>query len=176
VLSQDGKSHYDQWEFTTQYQLTKESRLFFSYVNSRSRGDLNDFDSYFGNFQEPLIRENDYGFLPFDATHRFLTWGVVKVPGQVFVSPVLDVRSGFRWSAVDELQNFVGERNSYRFPTFAQLDLRVTRTFEIKKYKVFNVLNTFNPRDVQNNLASPAFGTFYNGVPRTYRAAFEIAY
>jgi hypothetical protein len=28
------------------------------------------------------------------------------------------------------------------------------------------VLDTFQPRDVQNNIDSPAFGTFYNSIPR----------
>lgn len=183
LLTSEGKSRYRQWEITTQVQIRKESRLFFSYIHSSTKGDLNDFDSSFGNFQRPLIRENDYGYLPFDVSHRFLSWGVVKIPGSVFVSPVLEVRSGFRYSAVDQLQNFTGARNSYQFPVFSQLDLRVTRTFEVlRKYqvtvgmKVFNLLNRFNPRDVQNNLDSPAFGTYYNTVKRQFRAAFEIKY
>lgn len=182
-LSNNGESRYRQWELTTRYKLSNESQVFFSYIHSTTRGDLNDFDTYFGNFQKPLIRENDFGFLPFDATHRFLSWGVVKVPGKVYLSPVLEIRSGFRYSAVNELQQYVGERNSLRFPVFTQLDLRITRTFEVlNKYKVmlglkvFNLLNQFNPRDVQNNLGSPAFGTFYNGAGRTLRAAFEIQY
>lgn len=183
VLSNDGNSRYHQVEVTARYRLSNESQLFFSYIHSSTMGDLNDFNSYFGNFQQPLIRENDSGFLPFDATHRFLTWGVVKIPGKVFVSPVLELRSGFRYSAVNEDQQFVGERNSLRYPAFAQLDLRVTRTFQVfNKYqvmlgmKVFNILNGFNPRDVQNNIASPSFGTFYNSTGRTVRLAFEIKY
>ena len=41
--------------------------------------------------------------------------------------------------------------------------------------KVFNVLNHFNPRDFQNNLASADFGNFYNGVGRRFgtRIVFE---
>jgi hypothetical protein len=35
--------------------------------------------------------------------------------------------------------------------------------------KVVNVLNHFNPRDVQQSLASPNFGRFYNSVGRLYR-------
>lgn len=183
LLTQNGQTDYKEWEITTRYRISKESQLFFSYVHSSARGDLNDFDTYFGNFQKPLIRQNAFAYLPFDATHRFLSWGVLELPWKVFLSPVLEIRDGFRYSAVNQLQDYVGERNSLRFPVFAQLDLRITRTFQVfKKYnvmlglKVFNAMNRFNPRDVQNNIDSPAFGTFYNGVDRTYRAAFEIQY
>ena len=40
--------------------------------------------------------------------------------------------------------------------------------------RVFNALNQFNPRDVQNNLASPAFGGFYNPIPRSFGLTFWI--
>jgi hypothetical protein len=34
---------------------------------------------------------------------------------------------------------------------------------------VYNVLNHFNPRDVQEYYASPNYGTFYNSVGRLFR-------
>lgn len=183
LLNNEGHSRYLEWELTSQYKIAPESNLYVSYVRSSARGDYNDFDNYLGNFQKPVIRENAYTQLSFDTPNRLLFWGVIKAPYAIFVSPILEVRNGFPYSAVDELQNFVGERNSYRFPTFTQLDLRVTRTFRVfSKYdvtvggKIFNALNTFNPRDVQNNINSPSFGTFYNTLHRTYRLAFEIKY
>ena len=42
--------------------------------------------------------------------------------------------------------------------------------------RFFNLLNTFNPQDLQNNLASPYHGVFYRGVKRKIRAVFEIGY
>jgi hypothetical protein len=44
----------------------------------------------------------------------------------ITVAPVLDIRSGFPLSVIDEDRNFVGPRNrAGRFPNFASLDLQV---------------------------------------------------
>ena len=63
-------------------------------------------------------------------------------------------------------------------------DLLVTKGVKIpfrgKKYKgrvgvtIFNITNHWNPRDVQNNVASDQFGTFYNSVRRSFRTKFEF--
>jgi hypothetical protein len=42
--------------------------------------------------------------------------------------------------------------------------------------RVFNLLNHFNPRDFQQNVASPEFGGFYNGVGRTLRGKFVLEF
>lgn len=183
LLTNNGTSRYWEWELTAEYRVNKETNLYFSYVRSHAKGDTNDFNTYLGNIQSPLIHENAYANLPFDTPSRFLFWGVIRAPLKVFVSPVLEIRNGFAYSAVDETQNFVGPRNELRYPAFGQLDLRITRTFRVmNKYdvtlgvKVLNALNHFNPRDVQNNIDSNAFGTFYNGVGRLFRGAFEIKF
>jgi hypothetical protein len=93
--------------------------------------------------------------------------------------PVLDIRTGFPYSIIDEDRNFVGPRNlAGRFPNFASLDLEILRSVSLpgrfNKYrvelglKVFNLTNHFNPRDFQNNLASDDFGGFFNGVGRQF--------
>jgi hypothetical protein len=43
-------------------------------------------------------------------------------------------------------------------------------------FKVFNLLNRFNPRDVQNNLGSPHVGGFFNGVERKFRGKFVFEF
>jgi hypothetical protein len=183
LLSNDGKARYWEWELTSEYKIGTQNNVYVSYVRSSTRGNLNDFDTYFGNFQRPIIREDSFSFLPFYTPNRFLFWGVVKGPFDFYLSPLLEVRNGFPYSIINERQEFVGQRNTEHFPLFTQLDLRITRTFTVlDKYKVtaglkvFNVLNNFNPRDVQNNIDSPSFGTFYNSVDRMFRIAFEIAY
>jgi hypothetical protein len=39
---------------------------------------------------------------------------------------------------------------------------------------VSNALNSFLPSDVQANINSPAFGSFYNSVYREYRLAIRF--
>jgi hypothetical protein len=157
-----------------------------SYVRSRAIGDLNDFNSYFGNFQNPIIRPNERSLLPYDAPNRFVFWGNFAVKYGITVTPVLDLRDGFPLSNIDEDRNFVGPRNrAGRYPTFASLDMQVLKSLSApgrfkEKYrlrvgmKIFNVTNHFNPRDYQGNLASDEFGGFYNGVGRKYGMKFLI--
>ena len=148
-------------------------------MRSSSKGDLNDFNSYFGNFENPVIQPNERGRLPWDAPNRFLFRGEFHVKYGVTVAPVLDIRNGFPYSIIDEEHDFIGARNAAgRFPTFTSLDVQVLKSFSLpgrfKKYranlgfKVFNITDHFNPRDFQNNLASDNFGGFSNGVGRKF--------
>jgi hypothetical protein len=184
LLSNSGMSRYREFHVTTRYHTAQGNELVASYVRSAAIGDLNDFNSFFGNFQNPIIRANERSRLAYDAPNRFLFWGNFKAKWGLNISPVFDVRQGFPYSVIDEDRNFVGPRNSKRYPTFAALDLQVTKAFslpdKLEKYrirggfKIFNITNHFNPRDVQNNLASANFGTFYNGVGRMFALKFAI--
>ena len=88
--------------------------------------------------------------------------------------PVLDLHTGFPYSAEDQFREYVGPRNVDRFPRFVSLDLQVLREISLpghgkrRKAKVgfgvFNILNHFDPRDVQANLDSYRFGTFFNSL------------
>jgi Carboxypeptidase regulatory-like domain len=178
ALSNGGRSSYKEFQVTARYKFREKDELVASYTRSKATGNLNDFNSFFGNFQEPIIRPDERSLLPWDAPNRFLFWGDVGVKYGITVAPVLDIRSGFPVSAIDEDRNFVGPRNrAGRYPTFNSLDLQVLKSVNApweKNYrlrlgvKVFNVTNHFNPRDFQGNLASAAFGGFFNGVGRKY--------
>jgi hypothetical protein len=80
----------------------------------------------------------------------------------------------------------VGPRNVNRFPRFASVDLQMTKEIRLPGFRkerrakvgcgVFNLLNQFDPRDVQNNLDSSRFGGFFNSVPRTFRGKFVLGF
>lgn len=171
---------------TARYKLRERDELVASYTRSKSEGNLNDFNSFYGNFQNPDIRPDERGPLPWDAPNRFLFWGDFGVKYGITVAPVLDIRSGFPVSHIDEDRNFVGARNrAGRFPMFGSLDLQVLKSVSApgrwgESYrfrvgaKVFNVTNHFNPRDYQGNLASGEFGGFYNGVGRRFGLKFVV--
>jgi len=187
VLDNSGRNRYREFELTSHYRWGESSQLTASYVRSATFGDLNDVNQFYGNVPGPLIRPNERSLLPFDAPHRFLFWGEFRLPAKLDLFPVLDIHTGFPYSIVDEERDFVGARNrAGRFPRFASLDMQLTKKFRIpffgKKYKVragikvFNLLNRFNPRDLQNNLVSPRFGQFFNSVDRTFRGKFIVEY
>jgi hypothetical protein len=183
TLSNSGRDRYREFEATARYRLGEKTHLSGSYVRSSAVGDLNDFNSFFGNVAQAIIRPNERSLLSFNAPNRFLFWADVQGPFKLTIAPVLDIHSGFPYSIVDEQLDYVGARNKAgRFPRFASLDLEVLRQVELPftKHKgrigvrTFNLFNSFNPVDIQNNLASSRFGTFFNSKDFQIRGKFVI--
>ena len=174
ALSSTGSSRYREAESTVRYMGGPRRDLTLSYVWSRGTAHLNNYDQFYGTFRNPILRANERGPTPTDVRHRVLLRGVIGLPGQWDLSPVVELRSGFPWSAVDEFQDFVGPRNrSGRLPAVKTLDLSLVRPWRLGKYRfragvrVFNLLGDTAERDIQNNVASPFFGTAYNPVERS---------
>ncbi|HEY0320047.1 MAG TPA: carboxypeptidase regulatory-like domain-containing protein [Pyrinomonadaceae bacterium] len=184
LLSSSGRSRYRELQFLAVYNAPRFGYWNASYVWSSARGDLNTVDYFLGDFPSFVIRPNEYGPLPFNAPHRFLVYGELKLPADINFSPSLEIRSGFPFSAVNEQLDFVGPRNQAgSFPTYFSLDVQVTKGFRIPMFDkrrmragiaVFNVTNHFNPRDVQNNVSSQRFGQFFNSLGTSVRGKFEI--
>jgi outer membrane receptor protein involved in Fe transport len=180
VLSNSGRQSYREFQWTLRWEPTEHMLLFSSFTRSRATGNLNGFDQFFNSFPNPIIRPDERGLLPYDAPNRFLFWGYTTIFWKLEFAPVLEIRNGFPFSKVDNDLNFVGPRNGAgRFPTFGALDFQLARLFLVhsrhKTYGIkpgvrfFNVTNRDNPRDVQQNIASPYFGAFYNSVQRLFR-------
>jgi hypothetical protein len=177
ALENTGTAHYRQAHVTARYNPNEKGEFNVSYSWSRARGDLNTLSDTFIPFQIPVIRPNVYGVQPSDVPHRLLMWGFVHVPFWSLVfSPVADIHSGFSYSNVDVLQDYVGAPNSLRFPTYFSLDVKVYRDFplripfkerpkgKIRKIRIgvysLDVTNRQNPHDVFNNVTAPLFGQF----------------
>jgi hypothetical protein len=106
--------------------------------------------------------------------HRLLVRGNIGLPHQWDFAPVVEIRSGFPWSAVNEYQDFVGPRNrAGRLPIVRTVDFSVSRQMQLWKYRfrggirIYNLLGASAARDVQNNSASPRFGQFFNPIERS---------
>ena len=184
-LENSGRSRYRELQAVARFRFQESRNIYLSYVRSQSLGNLNDFNTYFGNQKHPVIRTDEYGKQPYDVPNRLLFWGDFGLPFDIVATPVLDWRSGFPFSLLNEQQDFVGPRNEGgRYPQLMTLDLLVTKGLSIpfrgKKYKgragftIFNITNHWNPRDVQNNLDAAQFGTFYNSADRSVRLKFEF--
>ena len=176
TLRTDGSSRYREGQVTARYQFHGTDQIVGSYTRSSAFGNLNDFNTFFGNIENPVIRPDARGPLPWDAPNRMLLWSSVSLPRGFAVFPVLDVRTGFPVSNVDADRNFVGPRNQAgRYPTFVSLDTQVTKRLRVFGHnatvglKIFNITDHFNPRDYQGNLASADFGDLRNSVGRTFR-------
>jgi hypothetical protein len=183
-LANSGRDFYREFQIAGRYQIGRQT-LNASYVRSKATGDLNDFNQFFGNNPQAVIRANARGPLSFDAPDRFLAWGEFSAPWKVTLMPVLDIHTGFPYSLVNEAREFVGARNDHRFRDFNSFDLQAYRQFRLpftreRKVKVglgvFNLFNHANPRDVQNDLDSPRFGEFFNSPNRTFRGKFAFGF
>ena len=184
LLSGTGSARYRQAEVTARYQLKGESsQLCFSYVYSRARGDLNDFNNYLSSFPAPIIRGNQVANLPASLPDRFLAWGIVRLPASFRIAPVVEYRSGFPYSTLNVFQDYAGVPNSNRFPHFFSLDSRVSKDIRVNpKYSVrlslsaFNLTNHFNPEAVHANIADPAFGYFFGHRGRRFTVDFDFLF
>jgi hypothetical protein len=145
-LQNSGRSRYRELQAVARFRFQESRNIYLSYVRSAARGNLNDFNTYFGNQKHPVLRPDEYGKQPYDVPNRLLFWGDFGLP--------------------------------------MTLDLLVTKGLSIpfrgKKYKgragmtIFNITNHWNPRDVQNNINAPQFGTFFNSAERSVRLKFEF--
>jgi hypothetical protein len=174
ALQNSGSSSYRQAQITARYRLKERNEINISYAWSRARGDLNTLSETFLPVQAPVIRPNVYGVMPSDIPNRVLAWGYMTLPKKFVFSPVADIHTGFPYSNLDPLQNYVGTPNSLRFPIYFSLDVKLSREFTVhnpfkensKRRKIsigvfsLDVTNRLNPRDVFNIQTSPVFGQF----------------
>jgi hypothetical protein len=174
TLASEGASKYWELETTARFLASEYRDLSVSYVRSHSTRDLNDYDQFYGNFRNPIIRPNENSLSSTDVPNRMIVRGTIGLPGRWVFTPLYEWRTGFPWTAVNEFQDFVGERNrSGRLPTVSTLDFSIVRPLRFRKwrfsggFKVYNAFNTGDERDVQTNITAPDYGKFYNPIQRS---------
>jgi hypothetical protein len=183
LLTGNGESRYRQFELSGRLRLPAEKQLYFSYVKSRARGDLNDFSTYLGSFPAPIIRPDQFGTLPADMPNRFLIWGLIKLPWKFRIAPIFEWRSGFPYLVTDAAQAYVGTPYGERFPHFLSLDARISKDFKVNnKYSVRfsvssnNATNHFNPDTVYANTDAALYGQFLGQHKRRFMLDFDFLF
>jgi hypothetical protein len=190
ALANTGSSHYRELETTVHFTVHGNHEVNASYVRSQTRGDLNNLSSVLIPFEQPVIRPNVYGILPYDIPNRVVAWGIFSLPKRIKFSPIADLHSGQPYSNIDTLQNYVGTPNGQRFATFFTLDIKVYRQFRVpflgsehgkgKGHHVrlgfysLNVTNHGNFNAVYNNVTAPNFGQFAGFLDRREGAVIDF--
>jgi len=190
ALTNTGSSHYRELESTAHFTFHRTDEINVSYVWSRTRGDLNNLSAVLIPFEQPVIRPNVYGILPYDVPNRVVAWGIISLPKGLKFSPIADLHSGYSYSNIDTLQNYVGTPNGQRFASFFTLDVKVYRQFRIpflgsehgkgKGHHVrlgfysLNVTNHGNFNAVYNNVTAPNFGQFAGFLDRREGAVIDF--
>ncbi len=175
-LSSDGRSSYKEGELTLRYQPSDKFEVSGTYVRSSAYANLNAYTSFFNNVRWPIVSTDEYAPVPSDAPNRLIAHSRAVFRDRWLVSSILELHSGFPYSAANEMLDWVGPRNAmYHFPPLVALDMDVEHKFASWKgkpwigFRAYNALNRFMPSEVQTNLGSPAFGTFYNSAGRQIR-------
>lgn len=185
VLGGRGKSIYRQVEVTARVRWPKDQETVFSYVRSRTRGTLNEFSRYLGDFPSPIILRDLFSQRPEDIPNRFLTWGAFSLPWKLRVFPIVEYRTGSPYAVVDAKRNYVGIPYSdrHRYPNFFSADARISKDISYRhKYTLrfsvsgFNLTNHFNPLDVHANLSDPLHGVFFGNYARRFRGDFDVLF
>lgn len=184
LLTGDGHSRYRQLEITGRIRLQGDKQqLFVSYVGSRARGDLNDFNNFLGNFPVPIIRPDQFSNLPADLPNRFLAWGLVHLPWRAQIAPIFEWRNGFPYLVTNPAQDYVGIPYQRRYPPFLSFDARISKDFKVNpKYTLRfsvssnNITNHFNPDSIYSNTGAPLFGTFFGQHKRRFMADFDVLF
>jgi hypothetical protein len=144
--------------------------LFVSYVRSSTHGELNDFGTLFSNMDTPFLEPGGRSVGSADAPNRVVGWGTFKLPHAVVFTPRIDWRTGFPYSALDPLRQYLGEPNSFRFPDAFTLDLIAYKMLIVRAHRasvglqLINLTNHYNPRDVWAVAGVPQFGQFTNSL------------
>jgi Carboxypeptidase regulatory-like domain/TonB dependent receptor len=174
-LTSTGNSSYRGAEVNVHFSLNTKADLGATYARSSSHGDLNTLTNYLDLVMNPVVGQNAYAPSSADVPNRLMMRGTYMPSERWLLIGIFDWRTGLPYSVVDEMLDYVGPRNSLRFPDFVRTEVGVERRFQVGKLRpwfgvrVWNALNAWLPTDVQNNLASPAYGTFYNSEYRQFR-------
>ena len=153
ALSSTGRLLGREFDATLRWTLPDRGDLYVSFSKIRTTGDLNDFGVLYDNLREPLVRENERIFQPFEVPNRLLLWGVLALPKGFTLTPGIEWRKGFPYTFYAEDYTVVGERNATRFPRFLSVDVAVTKRLELLGRQAdlgvqfYNLTSHDNPRE-----------------------------
>jgi len=168
LLSSSGNSSYVGAEVSVHFSAGDRADVNVAYTRSRALADLNAMANYFDTVMWPVLGRNEYAPAPTDAPNRLLARGRFTPWKNWLVIGILDWRNGFPWSPTTDALDYVGPRNSLRFPNYLRLEAGLERHVKILRFRpwlgvrVWNALDSFLPVDVQSNLGSANCGSFYN--------------
>ena len=159
---------YRELESTVRYLGGARRDLTMSYVWARGTADLNNYDDFYGNFRNPIIRANERNLIPTDVRHRLLLRGTIGLPGTWDFAPVLGIAIGVPLVGGQRGSRISSARARARVDcrtAVRTLDFSIARRWQFKKrrfragIKVFNLFGASAYRDIQTNTTSPFYGT-----------------
>ncbi len=175
-----GQSRYRELQLSARKTWPNSSQVFVSYVWSSSIADVNDFGSLFTNLDAPLLEPAGRAATVSDVPHRLRSWATFSLPLRAVVSPAVEWRTGFPYSALNIYQQYAEPPNSERYPPYFAADVTAFKTFDLfgrgmdLGLQLFNVTGHSNPRDVVAVVDSPRYREFANTFGLTVAGYMQI--
>ena len=170
TLSNERRERYRSVEASVRQTIRQEYGWSASYTRSRVTSNAV-IDIGPGDY---VLAAHNEGPLDWDVPHRAVAWFYLPtvIRPKWAVAGLIDYRSGFPFSALDDAGFVVGSANAYRYPSHFEVDLAVERRITLRghlwalRVGVDNITGHFNPTTVNANVASDRFGQFYGGQDR----------
>jgi len=182
------RTRYDAVDFAIRRTFAKQFQWFLGYTWSKARS--NAAVDY--SLENPVFAPPAPGPFPWDTTHRVHMWGWVPLPKRVLpqrfewlfrntnAAYLVEYRTGFPFSVVDEQGFMVGLPNSYRYPDYFNVNLHFERTFRALHYLwawrfgYNNITANSNPNVVDNVMGTPKFLTYGRGQARAFSVRLRL--
>ncbi|HKD05325.1 MAG TPA: carboxypeptidase regulatory-like domain-containing protein [Bryobacteraceae bacterium] len=188
ILNNARRERYRAAEFSLKRTFLAKYQWFASYTRSDARS--NAVLAY--SIENPLLSPQEGGPLAWDAPNRIMGWGWAPIEkawfphffqpivGETDLQVLADYRTGFPFTATNELGFVVGEPNGYRFPDYFTLNVGLERKFPFRGYlfafrvALINALNRENPNVVNSDADSPHFLEFSPGQARAFNVRLRL--
>jgi len=180
TLRNTARTRYDSFNFNLKRTFAGHFEWFAGYTRSRARTDA----AVNYSLENPIFAMQMPGPLPWDAPNRFHMWGwapLPKIGGKLAfvtrhtaVAYLVEYRTGFPFSVVDENGFLMGAPNSQRLPNYFSLNLHLERQFRAMHYLLAwrcgfdNLTNNLNPNYVNNVYGTSQFLTYGRGQARAF--------
>ena len=179
---------YDAADLSLRRTFAGHFEWFLGYTRSSTRS--NAAVAY--SLENPVFAPQAPGRFPWDTPNRIHMWGWAPLPRrllpprlaflvrQTTAAYLVEYRTGFPFSVVDEQGFLAGAPNSRRYPDYFDVNLHFERQFRALHYLwawrfgYNNLTGNLNPNVVNNVLGTPRFLTYGRGQARAFSVRLRL--
>jgi hypothetical protein len=181
LLTHNRRDHYDAIEFSARRTFADGYTLFASYTHSSAR--TNAALDYVPTIS--MLGPQQSGPLAWDTPNRLISWGWIPFFLPKFKKNwdfvyTMQWQSGFPFTSIDANHVVVGTPGSKRFPDYVSFSPGLEWRFHFRgayfglRGVMENATDRRNPTVVNNNIDSPAYGTFSESQGRAITARIRL--
>ncbi len=182
LLENARRDRYNAFDVSVRHTFASKYEWFAGYTRSSATSSA----AMDYSLENPVFGPQQPGPYAWDTPHRFHTWGWAPLPKLRWLTRnttagyLVEYRTGFPFSVVDEQSRLVGLPDSRRFPGYFDINLHFEREFRALHYLwawrfgFNNLTNNGNPNVVNNVLGSPQFLSYGRGQARAFSVRLRL--